>query len=207
MAPLAATFFFFGLFHGVNPGMGWLLASALGFKRKKRSVILAALLALTLGHLLAVGAVVLTVGWLQWHLPRAWVAGATLAALTGVGIYHLYRQSHPSWFGMEVKPLTLVLWSACIATAHGAGLMLLPFILGDAAPPLMSCLSLILIHTAGYLTAAGAASFIFYETMGHALLKRAWINFDLIWACALLFTAGFLLYSLIEYAPPHSINH
>ena len=47
-----------GAFHGINPGMGWLFAVALGLQERRRGAVIAALVPLGLGHALAVAAAV-----------------------------------------------------------------------------------------------------------------------------------------------------
>ncbi len=119
-----------GAFHGINPGMGWLFAVALGLQEQRRSAVLRALLPIALGHALSIGAVVLAIGLLQDMLPDAWVRWPVGLGLAGFGVYKLLRSRHPRWVGMRVDFLDLTWWSFLMATAHGAGLMLAPVLLG-----------------------------------------------------------------------------
>ncbi len=131
-----ATLAALGLYHGANPGMGWLFAVALGLQEKSGRAVMRALPPIALGHAISVGLTValLAVGQVSvsWdHLK--WV---TAAVLIGFGILKLVRPRHPRWVGMRVGFRDLTLWSFLMATAHGAGLMLLPvFLLGENTPP------------------------------------------------------------------------
>jgi hypothetical protein len=122
-----------GAFHGINPGMGWLFAVALGLQEQRRGAVLRALLPIALGHALSIGVVVLAIGLLHDVLPEAWVRWPVGLGLTGFGAYKLVRCRHPRWVGMRVSALDLTWWSFLMATAHGAGLMLAPVLLGWGA--------------------------------------------------------------------------
>jgi hypothetical protein len=120
-----------GAYHGVNPGMGWLFAVALGLQEQSGRAVLRALLPIAIGHAAAIG---LTVGLLaagRASVPLSALAWITAALLVGFGLFKLIRPRHPRWVGMRVGAKDLVVWSFLMATAHGAGLMLLPvFLLG-----------------------------------------------------------------------------
>lgn len=122
-----------GAFHGINPGMGWLFAVALGLQEQRRGAVLRALLPIALGHALSIGVVVLAIGLLHDVLPDAWVRWPVGIGLAGFGAYKLVRCRHPRWVGMRVSALDLTWWSFLMATAHGAGLMLAPVLLGWGA--------------------------------------------------------------------------
>ncbi len=125
-----------GAFHGINPGMGWLFAVALGLQEQRRGAVLRALLPIALGHALSIAAVVLAIGLLQDVLPDAWVRWPVGLGLAGFGVYKLVRCRHPRWVGMRVNSLDLTWWSFLMATAHGAGLMLAPVLLGWGQAPI-----------------------------------------------------------------------
>ena len=119
-----------GAFHGINPGMGWLFAVALGMQERRRGAVLRALVSLGAGHALAVaGAVgaalaigsVIPLGWLRWP-----IAGV----LVSLGALRFFRHRHPRWGGMRVSMGGLTVWSFLMATAHGAGLMVVPVFMG-----------------------------------------------------------------------------
>jgi hypothetical protein len=129
-APWAALVLL-GAFHGINPAMGWLFAVALGLQRRSRGALLGALLPLALGHEAAIALVVLLGALAGAAAPPDLLRPAAAAALIAFGAYKLLRpRSHPRWVGMRVGPWDLVLWSFLMASAHGAGLMLLPVLLG-----------------------------------------------------------------------------
>jgi hypothetical protein len=122
-----------GAFHGINPGMGWLFAVALGLQEQRRAAVLRALLPIALGHALSIGAVVLILGLAQQWLADAWVRWPVGIGLIAFGAYKLVRSRHPRWVGMRVGFVDLTAWSFLMATAHGAGLMLAPVLLGWGA--------------------------------------------------------------------------
>lgn len=124
-----------GAFHGVNPGMGWLFAVALGMQERRRSAVCRAMLPLALGHGLAIAAVIAVAVLMGAVIPlRAiqWVVSGVLLAL---GISRFFRHGHPRWVGMQVGMRDLTVWSFLMASAHGAGLMVLPLVLTAAAGP------------------------------------------------------------------------
>jgi hypothetical protein len=204
-----------GAFHGINPGMGWLFAVALGLQEQRRSSVWRALPPIAVGHGLSVGLVVAFVAVIHESIPHRALSWAAAAVLIGFGVYRLVRARHPRWVGMKVGFRDLTLWSFLMATAHGAGLMLLPVFLGtmprEMTPeatggrgphsghpvdldmlnhPWLATAAVIL-HTLGHLLVAGFVAMIVYEKLGVRILRRAWFNFDLAWAIALIVT-GFV---------------
>jgi hypothetical protein len=205
-----------GAYHGVNPGMGWLFAVALGLQEKSRRALFKALPPIALGHALAIGAIVVPLALLQTVVPPWPLRTVAAVTLVGFGVDRLLRFRHPRWVGMRVGPRDLTLWSFLMASAHGAGLMLAPFVLGwssgapaphaqhaQMVPPLLAselAASVsapvpggiaIGVHTVGYLLAMMVVALVVYEKLGLALLRRAWFNLDLLWAAALI-AAGVL---------------
>jgi hypothetical protein len=196
-----------GAFHGVNPGMGWLFAVALGLHQKSRVVVLESLIPIALGHALAITVVVLAVAGVGAVVDQRAVRAVSGAALIGWAIYHtLYGSRHRVRFGMRVGMAGLALWSFLMATAHGAGLMLVPFLLPVApggAPhagahhavtgsfPLS--LAAIWVHTLAMLVATGVVAVVVYEWVGLAFLRRGWVNLDLLWTVGLVATGILLL--------------
>ena len=197
-----------GAFHGINPGMGWLFAVALGLQEKSQRAVRRALLPIALGHAAAIGAVVLVVGVLQAVLPESVVRYLCAAVLGVFGLTRLVRARHPRWVGMRVGFRDLTLWSFLMASAHGAGLMLVPVLLrwavGEAAhsrlivalwpqavlsPVLL--LAAVGVHTLSMLLVTSAVALLVYEKLGVAFLRQAWLNLDVLWAAA-LFIAGAL---------------
>ena len=198
-----------GAFHGLNPGMGWLFAVALGLQEKRRQAVLRAVLPIAAGHALSIGAVVLVVGVIQVMLPQSLLQRLCAGVLIAFGIYRLFRARHPRWVGMRVGFKDLTIWSFVMASAHGAGLMLVPILLQwptgqsshahlihELSPEVIArspglMLLAVMVHTAGMLFVTTAVAVLVYEKFGLALLRRAWLNVDLLWAIA-LFMAGVL---------------
>jgi hypothetical protein len=194
-----------GAFHGVNPAMGWLFAVALGLHRRSRTIVLAALLPIALGHALAVGAAIAAFLFLGAIFDRRIVAMLSGAALLGWAAWHAaYGHRRRVRVGMQTGLAGLGLWSFLMATAHGAGLMLLPVLMplcfpagvsgasnaGDAASTAAAAL---LVHTAAMLGMIAAIALPVYEWVGVAFLRRNWINLDIVWSSALVVSGAILL--------------
>jgi hypothetical protein len=194
-----------GAFHGLNPAMGWLFAVALGLHRRSRAVVLSALLPIALGHALAVLAVALAVVFLGIVVDQRALRIAAGALLLGWAAYHtLYGARHRVRFGLQVGMLGLGAWSFVMASAHGAGLMLVPVLIPlcltasptqelTAAGSLPIALAAVGVHTLAMLATTGAAALAVYQWFGLAFLRRGWINLDLIWTIALVIT-GLILF-------------
>src|SRR5881628_1565297 len=118
-----------GAYHGINPGMGWLFAVALGMQEKHRRAVLAAIPPIALGHALSIGLVVGLLWLAQASVPEKALRYGAAAILFGFGFYRFVRARHPRWVGMRVGFRDLTLWSFLMASAHGAGLMLVPLLL------------------------------------------------------------------------------
>jgi hypothetical protein len=204
-----------GAFHGVNPGMGWLFAVALGLQERSRGAVLRAFGPIALGHAASVVAVVLLMG-----VAFLWIDAESLRALGAValvlfGAYKILAPlSHPRWVGMRVKARELTVWSFLMATAHGAGLMLVPVLLrlptdssahsahaahmgtsGQAVPMAAATvlpdlamveLAAIGVHTAAMFLVMALVAVVVFEKVGLGILRRAWFNLDRLWASALI---------------------
>jgi len=195
-----------GAVHGINPAMGWLFAVSLGLQERARSSVWGALGPLALGHALAIAAAVAVASMVGRMVPLELLEWVVAALLVSLGIGQLVRHRHPRLGGMRVGGRELVAWSFLVATAHGAGLMVVPFVLdgapptlaghaphavhmaGPMAPDLMDALLASAVHTGGYLLVTGALAAVVYEWVGLRMLRKAWINLDLIWALALVAT-------------------
>lgn len=193
-----------GAYHGINPGMGWLFAVALGMQEQKGSAVARALLPIALGHALSIGGVVVTVAFLGMALPQEAIRYPVAALLFGLGIYSLVGHHHPRWVRMQVGFRDLTLWSFLMASAHGAGLMVLPVLLGSrtieaadhmaghhhasaaTSPP--AALLATAAHTAAYLAVTGFIAWVVYSKFGLAILRKAWLNLNLVWGAALVVT-------------------
>ena len=203
-----------GMFHGINPAMGWLFAVALGLQEQKRAAVLRALPPMVVGHALSVGIIIAVVLLARVSLAPRTLKIIAAAILFAFGLYRLLRSRHPNWVGMRVGFGDLTLWSFVMASAHGAGLMLVPFFLqspspGEAhhhdahqmhtwafanfsAPSLL--VTAVLVHTVGYLLTTALVAVVVYEKLGVAILRRAWFNIDLVWMLALMITGVFILF-------------
>ena len=193
-----------GAYHGLNPGMGWLFAVALGLQEGKGSAVAKALVPIALGHAVAIGIVVLAAVFLGMALPLLVIRYSVAVLLVGLGIYGLVRHRHPRWVRMQVGFRDLTVWSFLMASAHGAGLMVLPVLLGSStveaasqmaghhhmaavAGPLAGILATA-VHTMAYLSVTGLIAWVVYRKFGLALLRKTWFNFDLVWGSALVAT-------------------
>jgi hypothetical protein len=194
-----------GAYHGINPGMGWLFAVALGMQERKGSAVARALVPIAFGHALSIGSMVLAAVFLGLALPREAIRYPVAALLFGLGIYSLVRHHHPRWVRMQVGFRDLTVWSFLVASAHGAGLMVVPVLLGSstveaadqmaghhhtsaAASPLAALLATA-VHTTAYLAVTGLIAWVVYSKLGLAILRKAWLNLNLVWAAALVVTS------------------
>lgn len=195
-----------GMYHGVNPAMGWLFAAALGFHRGRRSVVVLSLIPIAIGHLLSIAAVaeaVLVLGVVIDRRPLVIVAGS---ALILSALYHLaYGSRHRARIGMQAGFAGLLAWSFLMASAHGAGLMLVPAVIplcfsgGEvsvkiAADALLGSLAAVGIHTAVMVSVSGLIAILAYDWIGVGFLRRGWINLDWLWTGALGLT-GMILFA------------
>jgi hypothetical protein len=191
-----AALLLLGAAHGMNPGMGWLFAVALGLQQQDRRAVWRALLPLAAGHALAIAAAVGLAAAAGVVLPPRELRWVVAAALLAMGAFHLARHRHFRWGGMRVGARDLTIWSFLMASAHGAGLMALPVVLGaghaaHVAGHSAHGMGLLAsgVHAAGYLLATGAIAVVVYERLGLRLLGRAWVNLDVLWAGALVVAA------------------
>ena len=201
-AALWLTVLALGLYHGVSPAMGWPLAVANGLSERRAGAVFRTLLPLGGGHFAAMAVVLVPVaalGWLvQWSTPiRLAAAGLVLA----FGVFRLLWRRHPRALA-RVPPSRLAWWSFLMATAHGAGLMLVPFMVGLCAPAadaaharidaalagsgLATALAIATVHTLAMMLAGLAIAWAVYRYLGLQFLRRAWFNLDLAWAASLI---------------------
>src|SRR5947207_8056024 len=193
--------------------MGWLFAVGLGLQEHKRMAVLRALPPIALGHALSIGIIIAAVLLARVTVPPFALKIAAAAILFAFGLYRLFRSRHPNWVGMRVGFGDLTLWSFVMASAHGAGLMLIPFFLPSptaepvhhhdvhemhawalanfSVPSLLA--ASVAVHTTGYLLMTAIIAILVYEKLGVKILRRAWFNIDLIWMLALMITGVFIL--------------
>ena len=190
-----------GLYHGVNPGMGWPLAVSAGLMERSSRALLAALWPLTVGHLLAMLVVILPFSLLvvlvQWQ--QLIQIGASVFVI-GFGIFQLINRRHPRMLA-RIRPTQLALWSFAVAIAHGAGLMLVPIYLGlcriadldrghKAAGALINAnlgmaVLVSVVHTVAVIAAGGFLAWLVYRYLGLKFVSRSWFNLDATWAFSL----------------------
>jgi hypothetical protein len=190
-----------GAFHGLNPAMGWLFAVALGLHRRSRQVVLISLLPLALGHALSIWLVAVFVMLLGTAIDARPLRAAAGVVLILWAAYHaFYGHRHRVRVGMTTGLGGLFLWSFLMASAHGAGLMLVPALIPlCAGRPMLATGSLLLslaavsVHTLATLVVTGLAAVIVYDCLGVAFLRKGWINFDWIWSAALVVTGAALI--------------
>ena len=195
-----------GAYHGINPGMGWLFAVALGMQHGSARGVWRALPPIAVGHAAAVGIVLLTAALAGLVLPLDVLRVLVALSLTTLGLYRLWRHRHPRYGGMQVGFRDLTVWSFLMASAHGAGFMVLPFVMPapatslaaghDHAAHLASMHSTVAagdavavaIHTLAYLVVMALTAWVVYRKLGLRLLRTAWLNMDWLWAGALVVT-------------------
>lgn len=191
-----------GIYHGVNPGMGWPLAVSAGLMEKRPRALVTALWPLAIGHLLAMLLVILPFSLLItlvfWQ--REIQIGASLL-LIGFGIVRFVNRRHPRALA-RIPPTQLALWSFAVAIAHGAGLMIVPFYLGlcrtsgldrghDAASALIGAnfamaVQVSVVHSVAMIAAGGILAWLVYRYLGLAFVSRSWFNLDATWAISLV---------------------
>jgi hypothetical protein len=198
-----------GLYHGLNPGMGWPLAVSAGLMERRATALFAALMPLALGHAAAMLVVLLPFVLLTYVI--SWQQQIQIAAsliVIAFGAWRLVDQRHPRLLA-RIPPSRLGLWSFAIAIAHGAGLMLVPIYLGlcrtqpndvghAAAVRLMAsdgvmALLVSVVHSSAMICAGGICAFLVYKYLGLQFISRGWFNLEKLWACSLIAVGAFSL--------------
>lgn len=205
LGPWLATLIATGVYHGINPAMGWLFAVALGLQEGRRSAVLRALPMIGLGHEASVGVVVVLVSVLQLVAAPDVLRVGGAAALIAFGAFKFLRpRSHPRWVGMRVSARELSVWAFLMGTAHGAGLMLFPVLVGGAghahedaalSGALATDLLALVVHSSAMLLAMGVVAIVVYEKLGLGVLRRAWLNLDRVWASAVIAAGAVTLFT------------
>jgi hypothetical protein len=198
-----------GLYHGMNPGMGWPLAVSAGLMKRSSHALVAALLPLTVGHLLAMFVVILPfallVALIEWQQQIQ--IGASLLII-GFGIFRFVNRRHPRVLA-RIRPTQLGLWSFAVAIAHGAGLMLVPIYLGlcraadlgmdhEAAGALINAnlgmaVLVSVVHSVAMIAAGGFLAWLVYRYLGLKFVSRSWFNLDATWAFSLVLVGALSL--------------
>lgn len=172
--------------------MGWLFAVALGLQERRTAAVFRAIVPIAIGHVISVTVVVLIAGYVALAFPHAVVQRVSAGVLLGFAAYRLVRARHPRWVGMRVGFWGLAFWGFLMSTAHGAGLMLVPFVTSGAAP---AGWLMIAVHTFGYLLSLTVVAVVVYAKFGVSFLRTAWFNLDAAWAAALLVTGIVALFT------------
>jgi len=195
-----------GVYHGLNPGMGWPLAVSSALMERRATALPQALAALATGHFLSMTAILLPfslmVALVDWQREIRILAALIVIAM---GVYLLVNRRHPRILS-RVPPSKLALWSFLAALAHGAGLMLVPMYLGlcaadgldaghAAATALMAAnlgtaLAVASVHTLAMVLAGGALALLVYLWLGVRVVSKTWFNLDLVWAVSLVAVGG-----------------
>ena len=199
-----------GVYHGLNPAMGWPLAVANGMTEKRGAAVFVTWLPLGMGHLLAMALVLVPFALLAWMLQwgrEIRIGAGALVLLFGVS--RLFLRRHPRWLA-RIRPTQLVLWSFLTATAHGAALRLLPILMGlcetpaaaaavastsafdhEAAMGLMrssvgTAVTVSLVHTAAMIGSGLGVAWVVYRYLGLRALRAAWFDLERVWALGLI---------------------
>jgi hypothetical protein len=198
-----------GLYHGVNPGMGWPLAVSAGLIERSSHALVMALWPLTVGHLLAMFVVILPFALLlvivEWQQQIQ--IGASLLVI-GFGVFRFVNRRHPRVLA-RIRPTQLGLWSFAVAVAHGAGLMLVPIYLGlcraadldkgdEAASALINAnlgmaILVSVVHSIAMIAAGGFLAWLVYRYLGLKFVSRSWFNLDATWAFSLILVGALSL--------------
>jgi hypothetical protein len=200
-----------GIYHGVNPGMGWPLTVIAGLMGKGRVDLLKAQGPLAAGHFLAMAGILLPIAaitaLLVWQREIRVAAGLLVVA---VGVYLLINRRHPRFLA-RIRPTQLALWSFAVATAHGAGLMLIPIYLGlcsteelgtghQATAELMGgnlimAVAVSAVHTVAMILSGGVIAFAVHHWLGLRFISKSWFNLDILWALSLILVGGIGIWS------------
>ncbi|MFZ5817475.1 MAG: hypothetical protein ACOY93_19600 [Bacillota bacterium] len=184
-----------GLFHGVNPAMGWLFAVFLAWHRKDRPALFRSMIYLALGHAAAVAVVfaILVVAGTAFSLHQVQMVSAVTVLL--FGLYRLFRYyRHMNWASLNVSYRDLFVWSFLAATSHGSGLMLAPLVAG--APEGGQAVMVLTVHSvAAFLGMLGIAVWV-HDKIGVNFLRKMWLNFDLLWGAALVLAGAIAVWEV-----------
>lgn len=177
-----------GTYHGLNPAMGWLLATALGLQERRASAVMQALPPIFLGHAASVAVVITAAALAESLVPAATLRWIGAAVLVGASVLVFRRRAHPRRAGMRVGPGGLATWSFVMASSHGAGLMLLPSLFGathahHGAPS--TGIAVFVVHSTAMLLAMTTAALVAFHLTGVGALRRMWIDTNAVWSTAL----------------------
>ncbi len=195
-----------GIYHGINPGMGWPLAVSAGLMGRGQRDVIAALGPLALGHFIAMAGILLPfavmTSLVTWQ--REIQIGAGLVVV-GMGVYLLINRRHPRFLA-RIRPTQLALWSFAVAMAHGAGLMLVPIFLGLCSPEeidaghnaamtlmrgnVIMAAVVSVVHAAAMIVSGGLIAWAVFKWLGPQFISKSWFNLDVVWAVSLILVGG-----------------
>ncbi|MDB4894605.1 MAG: hypothetical protein JWN15_867 [Firmicutes bacterium] len=186
-----------GVFHGINPAMGWLFAVFLAIYRKDRRELFRALVPITVGHAVSVALIVAIVAAARSTLPVLPIRYGAAAVLLLFGVYRLLRwYRHIAWASVNLSRRELAVWSFLGATSHGSGLMLAPLVLD--LPGGQNAIAVVLVHSAAMLLTMAGAAVLVHDRFSLARMQKLWVNFDLIWALSLVAAGGLSLLAALS---------
>jgi hypothetical protein len=203
-----------GAYHGINPGMGWLFAVALALQQGSGRGVWRAVTPIALGHAAAIGGVVAAATLAGLVVPVDALKVGVASILITFGLYRLWRHGHLRYGGMRVGFRDLTVWSFLMASAHGAGFMVLPFVMPGPATLVAAGhdhanhiaaahttavattgVMAVAVHSGAYLAMMSLVAWVVYRRIGLSVLRTAWLNVDWIWAGALVITGVVVLLS------------
>ena len=179
-----------GAYHGVNPAMGWLFAVSRGMQERSRRAVLRSLVPIAIGHEMSIALVAALVVGLEVVTDSSTLRIVAAAVLFGFGIFRFVKpRAHFRWTSMRVSDRELTLWSFLMSTAHGAGLMLFPVLVGMPAGGgsmvMPTSVAVVLVHTLAMVAVAGATALVVYQSVGVGILRTGWFNMDRAWSYVL----------------------
>jgi hypothetical protein len=202
-----------GAYHGLNPAMGWLFAVSRGMQERSRSAVLRSLVPIAIGHELALVVVAAVVLLAAEVVDPGALHVAAAAVLLAFGIFRFVRpRAHPRWTTMRVNGRELTLWSFLMSSAHGAGLIVAPVLIGigsasastDAEEHVHASADVaslaadgvgLALHVAAMILVMGVVAVLVYDRLGVAVLRKAWLNTDQLWAAAFIVAAAITLFT------------
>lgn len=198
-----ATVMLLGVFHGVNPGMGWLFAFSYGIQERSSNALLRALVPVAVGHELSVAPIAVAIVVFSSEVSQALASTVFACGLVGFGIFLLLRKRHFRWVGMQLSRWQLAWWSFLMSTASGAGLMLAPVLLGgqSSGEDLLAsalrgniavALLAALLHVIAMIVTSATVAMLVYKLVGLRVLRTAWVNLDKVWAGAFIVAGAFV---------------
>ncbi len=202
-----------GAYHGLNPAMGWLFAVALGMQEGDRRAVLRALPPIAVGHeasIVLAAALVLGLGLLADTAVLHMGAGIALFAF---GIFRFVKpRAHFRWVKARVSRGELAWWSFLMSTAHGAGLMVAPVLIGagagtaeaqdhaiaavqDQGLSLVGSGIAVVLHVGAMLVVMGLLAVLVYDRWGLSVLRKGWVNLDAVWAGAFVLAGAITFFT------------